>query len=382
MPREYSEDFKRRVINRYEKGESILALSQELGIAQSTIYHWRREYCAVQTPDRVFTPKEIDSLVQHVKKLEDTLEVIRASGFISAVSLGDRLAFLEKIYRSDARYSVHTICEAMDVARGTFYNHIFRRADRTAKLEEEAKLMLLIQQIFNDSGQRFGAGKIRVKLLEAGVHMSTKRISALMRRLDMHSVRPDAKKQWLKIQSQEKKNILERNFVSERPNQFWVSDITCFKICGKYLYLCAILDLFSRRIVGYRVSENASTQLVTSTFKSAFSEREKPKDLTFHSDRGKQYTSKAFTKLLRVSGVIQSFSASGSPHDNAVAESFFGTFKKEEAYRREYTSEKTFRKSVDNFIRFYNETRPHMTLNYKTPAEFEKKYFEKAHEVL
>ena len=118
MPKEYSEDFKRRVINRYENGESILALSQELGVSQSTIYHWRREYCAVQTPDRVFTPKEISSLVQHVKKLEETLAVIRASGFISAVSLGDRLAFLEKLYRSEVKYSLHTICEAMDVARG------------------------------------------------------------------------------------------------------------------------------------------------------------------------------------------------------------------------------------------------------------------------
>ena len=96
MPKEYSEDLKRHVINRYEKGESILALSQELGISQTTIYRWRGEYCAVQTPGRVYTPKEIGSLVQHVKKLEDTLEVIRASGFISAVPLGDRLAFLEK----------------------------------------------------------------------------------------------------------------------------------------------------------------------------------------------------------------------------------------------------------------------------------------------
>lgn len=82
-----------------------LSSSQELCISQTTIYHWRREYCAVQTPDRVYTPKEIDSLVQHIKKLEETLEVIRASGFISAIPLGDRLAFLEKIYRSDLRSS-------------------------------------------------------------------------------------------------------------------------------------------------------------------------------------------------------------------------------------------------------------------------------------
>lgn len=93
--------------------------------------------------------------------------------------------------------------------------------------------------------------------------------------------------------------------------------------------------------------------------------------LIFHSDRGKQYTSGAFTTLLKRCGVKQSFSASGKPHDNAVAETFFATFKKEEAYRREYTSEQSFRKSVEQYIQFYNEVRPHRTLKYQTPQNFE-----------
>lgn len=136
-----------------------------------------------------------------------------------------------------------------------------------------------------------------------------------------------------------------------------------------------ILDLYARRIVGYRVSRNASTNLVTATFRNAYQGRGKPKDLTFHSDRGKQYTSAAFTKLLQRNGVKQSFSATARPHDNAVAESFFATFKKEEAYRREYTSEQSFCKSVEQYIQFYNEVRPHQTLNYQTPQAFEETYY-------
>ena len=123
------------------------------------------------------------------------------------------------------------------------------------------------------------------------------------------------------------------------------------------------------------MSRNASTNLVTATFRNAYRERGKPKNLIFHSDRGKQYTSAAFTQLLQKNGIKQSFSATGQPHDNAVAEAFFATFKKEEAYRREYTSERSFCKSVEQFVRFYNEDRPHQTLKYQTPKAVEEKYY-------
>ena len=99
--------------------------------------------------------------------------------------------------------------------------------------------------------------------------------------------------------------------------------------------------------------------------------------LTFHSDRGKQYTSATFTVLLQKCEVKQSFSATARPHDNAVAETFFASFKKEEAYHREYTSEQSYRKSVEQYIRFYNELRPHRTLKYKTPQAFEEAYRER-----
>ena len=132
-----------------------------------------------------------------------------------------------------------------------------------------------------------------------------------------------------------------------------------------------IIDLFSRRVVGYRVSKKSSTHLVTATFKAAFEERGKPSSLIFHSDRGGQYISDTFRLLLIQNRVTQSFSNTGRPFDNAVAETFFATFKKEEAYRRDYSSEADFRKSVDDYIRFYNEVRPHQTLAYKSPVRFE-----------
>ncbi len=140
------------------------------------------------------------------------------------------------------------------------------------------------------------------------------------------------------------------------------------------MYLCVIIDLFSRRVVWWRVSRKSSTHLVTATFRQTFEDRGRPSELTFHSDRGGQYISETFMSLLRSCGVRQSFSNSGRPYDNAVAETFFATFKKEEAYRRDYSSEADFLKSVVEYIRFYNEVRPYQTLAYKSPARFEELY--------
>ena len=376
MPKEYSTKFKTEVIKRYQNGESILALSQELCIAQSTIYHWRKEYYSIKTANRTYTPKEFDALSRRLEKLEHEMEIIKQSGYIADVPLQKKLSVLESIYRqADNTYSVHELCEALDIARGTFYNYIFRRADHSKREEAQVELMRLVQQVFDDSSQRFGAEKIRVTLTESGVCVSTKRIAAIMRELGLQSVRPDAKKQYKKQQQYKKQNLLERQFTAEHPNQIWVSDITYFKVNDYWVYLCVILDLFSRKIVGYRVSRNASTNLVTSTFRTAFRERGNPSGLTFHSDRGKQYTSAAFTALLQKCEVKQSFSATARPHDNAVAETFFASFKKEEAYRREYTSEQGYRKSAEQYIQFYNELRPHRTLKYKTPTAFEKAYW-------
>ena len=377
MPKEYPAKFKTEVIQRYRNGESIKSLSLELHIAQGTLYRWRKEYCSIQGATRTYTPKEFDAILRRLTKLEHEMEIIKHSGYIANVPLQKRLSALESIYRQqDNTYSVYELCEALEVARGTFYNYIFRRADHSKRDQEQAQLMRQVQQVFDDSSQRFGAEKIRITLAESGVRVSTKRIAAIMQELDLHSIRPDAKKQYKKQQQYNRKqNLLERQFTADRPNQVWVSDITYFKINDYWVYFCVILDLFSRKVVGYRVSRNASTNLVTSTFRAAFRERGDPSGLTFHSDRGKQYTSTTFTKLLQKCGVKQSFSATARPHDNAVAEAFFASFKKEEAYRREYTSEQSYRKSVERYIQFYNELRPHRTLKYKTPQAFEEAYW-------
>ena len=302
------------------------------------------------------------------------MEVIHLSGLIDEAPLRRRLDILEALHTQHEEYNVHELCEALNVARGTFYNHIFRKADRTQYMEDQRVLMLQVQQIFDDSQQRFGAEKIRIILSENGIHVGKKRIRDIMQELGLESIRENAKRDYKKRQGYRRKNLLNQNFTASRQNEVWVSDITYFKVKDYGLYLCVIIDLFSRKVVGYRVSRKCSTQLVSATFRKAFRDRGNPSSLTFHSDRGSQYVSGTFQTLLKKCGAAQSFSKSGCPHDNAVAETFFATFKKEEAYRRDYSSEADFRKSVETYIAFYNDTRPHQILAYKSPSRFEELY--------
>ena len=135
-----------------------------------------------------------------------------------------------------------------------------------------------------------------------------------------------------------------------------------------------ILDLFSRKVIAYKVSKKQTTQLVASTFQMAYGSR-LPKEFIFHSDRGCQYTANSFQKKLELANAVQSFSRPGTPGDNSVMESFFSTLKKEELYRVHYRSFKDFEKSLEQYMDFYNEVRPHNTLKYKTPQQAELDYW-------
>lgn len=147
MPTQYQAEFKRKVIKRYENGESIKSLSQDLHISQSTLYHWRKAYCSIQTPARTYTPAEFDAISRRLQKLEHEAEIISLSGYLTEIPLQKKLSTLERIYRQQHnRYSVYELCEALDVARGTFYNHILRRADRSKYEEEQTQLILKVQR--------------------------------------------------------------------------------------------------------------------------------------------------------------------------------------------------------------------------------------------
>jgi putative transposase len=169
-------------------------------------------------------------------------------------------------------------------------------------------------------------------------------------------------------------NLLDRQFAAERPNQRWIADFTYLWTAEGWLYVAAVIDLFSRRVVGWSMSAAMTAQLVTDALLMAVWRRGKPDALLHHSDQGSQYTSEQFQRLMADQGIVCSMSRSGNVWDNAAMESFFSSFKTERTANKIYRTRDEARADVFDYIeRFYNTTRRHSTIGYLSPVEFERK---------
>lgn len=369
----YNNDYKMSVVTEHRQGTPIRILATKYGMCERTIYRWLKEFPEIDYGS-VLSIKEHRSLQRRIKKLENIISVLKAVNCTANSPLKEKLRELKKLY---GQYDIHTLCEALDVSRGTFYNHILRSKGNDAwfmKRREEYRI--LIQKVFDEFNQILGPAKIQAVLSQRGHKVSERFVTTLMDEMGLHSVRSTSKRDYKTLsESVKKENILNQQFQADAPNKVWTSDITHFKVKDRHFYICVILDLFSRRIVSYRISRKNSTQLVSSTFRQAVSERGIAPGLIFHSDRGTQYTSHSFCKLLATYSIVQSFSATGRPHDNAVTESFFATLKQEELYRKDYPSEKKFKQAVDSYMTFYNTKRPHKKLKNLTPCKVEEKFY-------
>lgn len=374
MNQKYTESEKMMIITRYKSGEAVDVIALGTGIPRSTIYAWLKKEANGESNNKTVSLKNYHLLENKVKRLQGIIEIMKKAGCTANDSLEVKLPALEAL---QGQYSVHMLCEALDIPRGTFYNYILRnKRTHTWYAKRREELRLEIQRIYDDSHQIFGASKICAVMKENGIRVSKEMVSELMRGMGLISIRQDAKDLYDKEQRRFK-NYLNQQFTVTRPNEVWVSDVTYFRFNNKNYYICVILDLFSRMVVGYRVGKINSTQLVRSTFQMAFEERQPVEPLTFHTDRGSNYHSKTFRTLLRSLGVTQSFSRAHIPYDNSVMESFFSNLKREELYRTKYRSENEFRTAVEKYMIFYNEQRPHAKNGYKTPFKKELDFFNK-----
>lgn len=171
-------------------------------------------------------------------------------------------------------------------------------------------------------------------------------------------------------------NHLHQEFNQKAPNLVWASDFTYIKINGKWYYLCIVMDLFSRKIIGWHIAGKHDVELTMTTFKKAYKSRDVHYGLIFHSDQGSEYTAFSFRKLLDSLNVVQSFSKKGYPYDNACCESFFKYLKKNLIYRNTYHTLEELNLSVFEYIYRYNVLTPHSSIGYKTPDEYEAEYWD------
>ena len=374
--RHYSEEEKNAVISRYAAGgEEVKSMLAEYGIPKSTFNQWLREsdlrYGCESKYD--FTPRNFRSILKRNDHLEDLISVMQASYCSPNAPLKERLNEAEQLYKD---YNVHLVCEALNISRGTFYNHIKRnQRDNAWYCLRREELKKEILKLFDDSHQIYGAGKMTAALRQKKISVSERLVRELMSEMGLISIRVYSKYLYNK-EFGKYKDYIQQFFEAERPNQIWVSDITYYRYMEVPYYICVIIDLFSRKVIACKVSRSNSTQLVKRTFMEAYNYRQPVPDLTFHSDRGSNYNAQAFRRLLASLKVAQSFSRAHNPYDNAVMESFFGTFKKEELYRSRYRSERQMKECIESYIRFYNEERLHEKLQYKTPVQVEVEFYQ------
>jgi len=271
-------------------------------------------------------------------------------------------------------WAVDWMCGALGVSRGGFYAWLTRARSRRSRNDEE--LGAKVRASFLGSDRTYGARRVWRDLLADGVSCGLHRIERLMR-LQALKARPRRRRlppDWGERQAAAvAANVLDRTFEASAPNRKWIADFTYVWTAEGWLYVAAVIDLFSRRVVGWSMNAAMTAQLVTDALVMAIWRRGRPDALLHHSDRGSQYTSEQFQRLITDQGISCSMSRSGNVWDNAAMESFFSSLKTERIARKVYRTREEAKADVFDYIeRFYNPKRRHSTIGYLSPMEFER----------
>jgi putative transposase len=273
---------------------------------------------------------------------------------------------------------VEMMAKVLKVTRSGFYAWLKRGP--SSRKQVEMDLVEQIRKIQKEVQQRYGSPRLTKKLASRGKSVGHNTVARLIAKYGLAAVRKrqfrittkSAKGQWVA------ENILNRQFSVETPNRVWVSDITYIATGEGWLYLAVVLDLYSRRVVGWSMGTRIDTQLILEAFKMAIARRRPPQGLLFHSDRGSQYASRSFRKVAARWGIKQSMSRKGNCWDNACAESFFKTLKVELVGDYIYASRVEAQSAIFEYVEvFYNRQRLHSTLEYLSPTDYEERLEQK-----
>lgn len=269
-------------------------------------------------------------------------------------------------------FSVVKLCQFMGVSRSGYYDWLHRKPSARAQANE--RLLEQIKRLHQQTRERYGALKCWHALLKQGFACGKNRVARLRA---LHGIYAKRRRRFVvttrsKWTRKAAPNRLSRQFAMSQPNQAWVGDVTFIPTRQGWLYLSVLLDLYSRKVVGWGMSNQNDGQLLSDCLAMALEQRKPPSGLIHHSDRGSNYTAKAFQQQLAEHGMIASMSRKGDCWDNAVAESFFSTLKNELTHEHNFNNQQIARAAIFEYIEiFYNRQRLHQTLNYQTPDEFE-----------
>ena len=280
----------------------------------------------------------------------------------------------ELIDAEKARFPVSVLCDVLEVSRSGFY--AWKQRPPSAHAIADAQLAVHVVAAHHVGQKTYGSPRVLRELHAQGIRVARKRVARLMR--EQH-IRVRQKRRYRVTTDSNHElpvapNLLKRKFDVDAPNRVWVGDVTCIHTHDGWLFLAVIVDLYSRRVVGWATSESNDAELAKRALESALALRKPGPGLIHHSDRGSPYASHEYRRVLAEHGILASMSRKGDCWDNAVAESFFATLKAELVDHERYTTHDAATASIANYIDgFYNPTRRHSHLGYVSPIEFELK---------
>ena len=282
------------------------------------------------------------------------------------------------ILAEKAVYPILVLCEVLGVSRSGF--HAWQQRPCSPRLRSDAHLATQVAAVHKRSRGTYGSPRVHAELKAKGVRVGKKRIARLMRE---NGIQARCKRRFRKTTDSKHTNpiapnIVAREFVTSAPNQVWVTDVTAIWTLEGWLFLAAILDLYSRRVVGWSTSVSNDTVLVLAALQAAVTARRPPAGLVHHSDRGSPYASADYRTALSRHGLVASMSRKGDCWDNAPTERFFRSLKHEQLNYEKFRTKEAAKLSIIDYFAFYNGKRMHSKLGYQTPLEIERKFYKKS----
>ncbi|MGR9066891.1 IS3 family transposase [Klebsiella quasipneumoniae] len=373
----YPEEFKTEAVKQVvDRGYSVASVATRLDITTHSLYAWIKKYGPDSSTNKEQSDAqaEIRRLQKELKRVTDERDIFKKSRGVLRKAVRLRYAFIRD---NTCCWPVRLLCRVLDVHPSGFYAWL--QQPHSQRHQADLRLTGQIKQFWLESGCVYGYRKIHLDLRDCGQQCGVNRVWRLMKRVGIKAQvgyrSPRARKGEASIVSP---NRLQRQFNPDAPDERWVTDITYIRTHEGWLYLAVVVDLFSRKIIGWSMQSRMTKDIVLNALLMAVWRRNPQKQVLVHSDQGSQYTSHEWQSFLKSHGLEGSMSRRGNCHDNAVAESFFQLLKRERIKKKFYGTREEARSDIFDYIEmFYNSKRRHGSSDQMSPTEYENQYYQR-----
>ncbi|HCA4524235.1 TPA: IS3 family transposase [Escherichia coli] len=373
----YPEEFKTEAVKQVvDRGYSVASVATRLDITTHSLYAWIKKYGPDSSTNKEQSDAqaEIRRLQKELKRVTDERDIFKKSRGVLRKAVRLRYAFIRD---NSCCWPVRLLCRVLDVHPSGFYAWL--QQPHSQRHQADLRLTGQIKQFWLESGCVYGYRKIHLDLRDSGQQCGVNRVWRLMKRVGIKAQvgyrSPRARKGEASIVSP---NRLQRQFNPDAPDERWVTDITYIRPHEGWLYLAVVVDLFSRKIIGWSMQSRMTKDIVLNALLMAVWRRNPEKQVLVHSDQGSQYTSHEWQSFLKSHGLEGSMSRRGNCHDNAVAESFFQLLKRERIKKKIYGTREEARSDIFDYIEmFYNSKRRHGSSEQMSPTEYENQYYQR-----